>query len=261
MTVKDILHPADQKAMEVMRRIPGFERVVTYFMTKCVEPQYKGENLGDTLSVTSENFPALHNALCTVCQKVGIPVPQLFVYNSPYINAYTYGVTEPFVALSSAAVNDLTPDELQCVIAHECGHILCKHTLYHTMLWELLWLGDGIGFITRSLFTPVILAMQYWSRKSELSADRCAAAVCGASAAQRTMLKLSCNLPYSDSLRNQLLEQAKAYRDFENSSLWHKIQQNCRVAYDSHPQTCLRAYEIDLWHKSGRYRQLRNSFV
>lgn len=34
---------------------------------------------------------------------------------------------------------------------------------------------------------------------------------------------------------SQLVEQAKKYHRFVNESWWNRIQQNCRVAFNSHP--------------------------
>ena len=59
----------------------------------------------------------------------------------------------------------------------------------------------------------------------------------------------------------QFVRQAKEYHSLENGSLWNKIQQNCRVAFYSHPQMVNRAYEIDRWKGSYAYNQLRNALV
>ena len=55
----------------------------------------------------------------------------------------------------------------------------------------------------------------------------------------------------------QLVRQAKEYNDFEEQSLWDKIQQNCRMAFYSHPQMVNRAKEIDRWKNSFAYRTNR----
>ena len=57
---------------------------------------------------------------------------------------------------------------------------------------------------------------------------------------------------------SQLVEQAKEYHRFVNESWWNRIQQNCRVAFNSHPQMCERAWEIDRWKNSWQYKNLRS---
>ena len=148
-------------------------------------------------------------------------------------------------------------EELMCLMAHECGHILCKHTLYKSVV-DFIWeLGERMSLITYSLTGPIYLALQYWSRRSELSADRCATAVAGEKVFQRMITKLASGLTEIGDGSSQLVRQADEYHKHENRSWWNKIQQNCRIAFHSHPQMVNRAYEIDRWKKSPVYKRLR----
>jgi Zn-dependent protease with chaperone function len=174
------------------------------------------------------------------------------------MNAYTYGETNTFVALSSSLVEKLNIEEVSSIIAHECGHILCKHTLYNTLLRTIEELGLLLQVISYSTLGPILMAMQYWSRKSELAADRCSAVVVGERTFQTTMLKLTTGVSEIQGSPYQLVEQAREYHRFENDSWWNCIQQNCRIAFNSHPQMCERAYEIDRWKHSWQYRKLCN---
>jgi Zn-dependent protease with chaperone function len=144
-------------------------------------------------------------------------------------------------------------------MAHECGHILCHHTLYNTLLRTIEELGMLFKIISYSTLGPILMAMQYWSRKSELSADRCEAAIVGHEVYQRTLLKLTCGLSKIEGSPYQLVEQAREYHKMEHESWWDVIQQNCRIAFNSHPQSCERAWEIDRWKNSWQYRRLRES--
>ena len=201
------------------------------------EQVFRGENMGFMVRVNSQNFPELYQAFKGVVKRVDVREPELYIYNDPVMNAYTYGETNTFVAVSNSLIEKMTIDEVRCILAHECGHILCQHTLYNTLLRTIEELG---------------------SRKSELTADRCAAAVVGERTFQTAMLKLTCGMSTIQGSPYQLVEQAREYRRFENDSWWNRIQQNCRVAFNSHPQMCERAYEIDRWKDSWQYRRLRN---
>jgi Zn-dependent protease with chaperone function len=143
-------------------------------------------------------------------------------------------------------------------MAHECGHILCKHVLYNSVVEIIQDFGDDFGVIPFALTGPIYLVLQYWSRRSEFSADRCAAATMGEKVFQRMTLKMVSGLQDTGNDYYQFVRQAKEYHSLENSSLWNKIQQNCRVAFYSHPQMVNRAYEIDRWKGSYSYNQLRS---
>lgn len=116
------------------------------------ERQLRGENLGNMLRVNGRNYPILYQDFKNVVGKVGIPEPELYIYNSPEMNAYTYGNTCVFIALSSGLIEHLDREELLSVIGHECGHILCKHVLYKSMLHTLEEAGFWFDLICQSLF-------------------------------------------------------------------------------------------------------------
>ncbi len=256
MKSEDIMHPEDAKALQVLKRMKGFDEFIRITMEYGYELNFRGENLGSMLKVNANNFPALYAAFRRVVKKVGIKEPELFIYNDPVMNAYTYGETKTFIALSSSIIERLTIDELSSIIAHECGHILCRHTLYNTLLRTIEELGYWTRMISYAAMGPILMAMQYWSRKSEFSADRCAAAVVGEKTFQMAMLKLASGMKEIEGDPYQLVNQAREYHSLENDSFWDKIQQNCRIAFYSHPQMCNRAWEIDRWKHSYNYRKL-----
>lgn len=60
---------------------------------------------------------------------LGMRAPELYLRQSPVPNAYTLAVQgrRPFVVVHSALAELLNPAELQAVLAHELGHLLCDH--------------------------------------------------------------------------------------------------------------------------------------
>ena len=259
MEAKDIMHPEDAKVLQMLKKLKGFDDLIRWMMENGYERTFRGENLGFMLKASERNFPEINLLFKSVVKQVGIKMPELYIYNDPVMNAYTYGETNTFIALSSSIVERLNIDELRCIIAHECGHILCQHTLYNTLLRTIHELGYWLELLSYATLGPVLMAMQYWSRKSELSADRCAAAVVGERTFQMAMLKLTCGMTEIKGSPYQLVEQAREYHRLEKSSWIDRIQQNCRVAFYTHPQMVNRAWEIDRWKNSWQYRKLRST--
>lgn len=258
MRAEEIMHPGDVKAVKVIRKLKGFDLVASIAMRYGYEKLYHGENLGELIKVTDENFPEVALALHDVVAKVEIKEPCLFIYNSPQMNAYTFGNEDPFIAVSSSLVEKMNPQELRCIFAHECGHILCQHSLYLTILYILEEAGDLFGLLSDTVFLPCLIALRYWNRSSELSADRCAATVVGEDTFQRTMLKLASGLAKVDGDLFQLVRQAEEYEKYSGESLWDRIQQAGRIAFNTHPQMCERALEAHRWCKSWQFRQLHD---
>lgn len=256
ITAKMIMHPEDSKALQVLKSIPFVDSICRKVLKWSDESMCKGDNISSYILITKDNMPEIYALFRDVVDRVGIPEPELYVYNDPFMNAYTFGETHPFVAISSSCIEKMADDELQAIMAHECGHILCQHVLYNSVA-NLLWvLGDRVGKFGMMLNGPIYMALHYWSRRSEFSADRCAAAVVGEDAFQRSMMKLSCGLSHLPCNTRQLVQQGKEYRRMEEESLFNMIRFNSDVSWHSHPRLCLRAFEIDRWKNSYTYKSL-----
>ena len=258
MKPTDIMHPEDAKAISVLKKIPLIDSICREVLEFAEENIYRGENLAMMMRVTPTCMPDLFSDMSVVVSKVGIEMPDLYVYNDPVMNAFTFGEAKPFVCVSSSVIEKMTREEVKAILAHECGHILCKHVLYNSVVHTLEDIGHDLGAIHYSLTGPMYLALCYWSRRSEFSADRCAAAVVGEKVFQSSMLKLTSGLANIGTDPYQLVRQAKEYHAHERKSIWSRIQQNCRMAFYSHPQMVNRAYEIDRWKNSYNYQLLRN---
>ncbi len=80
----------------------------------------------------------------------GIPVPAVYVLrNEPTINAFAAGFTGPtsVVAVTQGALDYLTRDELQGVVAHEFSHILHQDTRLNMKLIGVLFGLEMIALI------------------------------------------------------------------------------------------------------------------
>ena len=55
------------------------------------------------------------------------------------------GTNNPFIVLNSGLVDLLDAEELRAVIGHELGHILSGHSVYRTMLYNLILLAARIA--------------------------------------------------------------------------------------------------------------------
>lgn len=259
MKATDIMHPEDQKAISALKKIPFIDEICRTTLELAHERIYRGENLAMMVKVDMNYMPELYMDLKAVTKTVGIKTPELFVYNDPVMNAFTFGETNPFICVSSSLIEKMNREERKAVLAHECGHILCQHVLYNSVVEALRMISEKFGIIGSTMTGPAKLALLYWSRRSEFSADRCAATVVGERVFQTSMLKLALGLSDAGNDPYRLVRQAKEYHQYEQRSTWDYIQQNCRMAFYSHPQYVNRAYEIERWKNSYSYKRLRQS--
>ena len=118
-------------------------------------------------------------------------------------------------------------------------------------------MGHLFKLISKTLTLPIYLAMTYWSRQSELSADRCAAVVVGNECYQGVLVKLASGRKGKAGHTNTLIEQGKEYEAHKRASWWNRLQQEVRCAANTHPDLCVRAMELDRWCHSVRYEELK----
>lgn len=254
------LHESDKAAMEALQAIPGFAQVMKAFMKAWNEQLFKIENMSTNIKLGENQMSKYYNMLPPICEKLGIEVPELYLSLDVNPNAYTYGDTKPFIVITSGLL-ELMPDELiPCVLAHECGHIACHHTLYRTMgsfvLNSAYAFVSGLGNIA---MYPIQVAFAYWMRCSEFSADR-AAAICLGSADKlvETTFRLAGytkNIQADVSLE-AFMEQAEEYKSLIDNNLLNKAMEFMMFQNNSHPLNAVRAYEINEWVKKDIFRDI-----
>lgn len=251
------LHDSDKTAMAALKAIPGFSQVMKAFMKIWNEQQFKIINMSTNLRLGHNQMAKYYDMLSPICEKLGIEVPELYVKLDVNPNAYTYGDSNPFIVVTSGLF-ETVPDELiPTVLAHECGHIACHHTLYTTMGSVILSGASnfisGLGSIA---LYPIQLAFAYWMRCSEFSADR-AAMICDGCA--DNTIEMCMRFAgwdkdiMADANVDLFMEQAKEYREFVNNSAWNKTLEFVLFQNNNHPINAVRAYEAREWEKCERF--------
>ena len=189
--------------------------------------------------------------------------PELYISQTPFVNAGALGVDEPFVLINSAALDVLEPEELETVLAHEVGHIASDHVLYRTVFTLLLLLAQRQLPIAGLAIGAVILAMAEWVRKSELSSDR--AGLLGTQnpeASMSALMKLAGGSHHhgEDLELSEFLKQAEEYEDDE--SLADAVFKVMNLLGSTHPFHVLRVGELRRWIREGHYdRIIRGEYI
>jgi Zn-dependent protease with chaperone function len=259
---KYYLHKSDKAALKALKSIPGFSKVTKAFMNMLYEKQWRIMNMSSNVRINEHQLSKYYDMLPPICEKLGIEIPEIYIDIDPYPNSYTYGDTKPFIVITSGLLETI-PDELvPTVLAHECGHIACRHTLYTTM-------GDFI--LNASSFAlsrlpfgslislPLQVAFYYWMRCSEYSADRAAAIVDGDG---EKMAEVCMRLAGYDkdinfeANKDEFMKQAIEYREMIKDSKWNKTLEFMYMLDKSHPLTAIRALEVTEWSNSDTFKKI-----
>jgi Zn-dependent protease with chaperone function len=248
-------HPADRGALTALRELRGFDDVVKAFFGMWNERGFRLAYLAAAVRVDHRQYPRVYQRFTEAATTLDVPdLPELYVMQSPWLNAQAIGLERPFVVVNTGAVGQLDDDELRCLLGHELGHVRSGHAVYKTILmilsrWaaSLSWLPVGAIALR-----GIIAAMMEWWRKAELSADR-AGLLAGQdpAASLRLLMKMAGGGDLTQIDTTAFLEQAAEYDgggDLRDSLLKLRM-----TAWSSHPVPVARASDLRRWIDSGEY--------
>jgi Zn-dependent protease with chaperone function len=255
-------HTADRAALNTMRSIPGFDEVVRkvygFFGERGVRLLFQA----NAVRVGPTQFPKVHAAFSDVCATMDWePRPELFVSQSPFVNAGAFGMDRPFIVINSSALSLLDDEEVHNLLGHELGHVISGHSLYRTIMVIILTFGlRNLPFLAGIALLPIQFALLEWYRKSELSSDR-AGLLAGQDpiAGMRMFMKMAGGGRLEDMDLNAFMVQAKEYE--EGGDAADAIAKVINTLGMTHPFHTLRAAELQRWVEAGHYdRILRGEY-
>jgi Zn-dependent protease with chaperone function len=262
MLASEFTHPDDAAALKTLESIPILPTVVKKVMNLGIEQMTYGTNMASKILLSPTQLPQLYNILPPICRRLDIREPSFFLEMDPFPNAYAFGDTYTAITITSGLVEMLTEEELTAVVAHECGHILCRHMLYHTLaavLVDAMMQSEILGMLA----APVKYALLYWNRKSELSCDRVSTFICSPETTIRVMSRLSGG-PKSitaDINLAELSRQADKYDAICKDGAWNKTLQTLAVLGNDHPFVSVRVRETLRWIETDQYKELLRKYL
>ncbi|MET0268900.1 MAG: zinc metalloprotease HtpX [Sphingomonas sp.] len=156
----------------------------------------------DAREVDARNCPELVGLVRELATRAGLPMPRVYVIDSPHPNAFATGrnPANAAVAVTTGLLAILDRDEIAGVMAHELGHVRNRDTLIMTMTATIagaismlanfgLFFGHGDGERPQSMLAglaavflaPVaaLIVQMAISRTREYGADRAGAEISG----------------------------------------------------------------------------------
>ena len=263
---KQFIHPKDVEAQKALEAIPAFKSLTKEYISIISEKRILIQNMSGGIKLGYNQLPEIYNLLPPICDKLGIDIPELYLELNRNPNAYTVGDSEVVIVLTSGLIETCSIPEIQVVIAHECGHILCHHVLYKTMAKTIMQFGIGLfnGLIGKTINYTIQAALAYWDRCSELSADRVAAYFIGSSdLVSDVMMRLAGgtkNLGFSLN-KEEFLKQANDYKELIESSKVNKAFEIGMYSLIDHPLLAYRAFEVTSWCNSDEFYNIDPTIV
>jgi Zn-dependent protease with chaperone function len=251
-------HPADRAALNALRNIPGFDEVVRKIAGFFGERGVRQLFLANAVRIGPRQRPKLNALYTEVLETFDWPKrPQLYVTQTPFLNAGAVGFDDPFIVMNSGTLAALDREEQRFILAHEMGHIMSGHTTYRTIAIILITFGiNNLPFLAGMAMLPFQLALLEWYRKSELSCDRAGLlGVQDLNIAMETFLKMAGGRDKDDeSNLDEFMQQAAEYET--GGGAFDTVLKMLNTAFREHPFNTVRASELLKWQRSGEYEQI-----
>jgi len=207
----------------------------------------KNQYLGTTVRVSERQFPRIHAVAKHCAERLDVPIPTVYVQNSPFLNAYTFGTQDDsFIVVHSALIDHFTEAELTFVIGHETGHIQNQHVVYGTLLHVL---RTTASLLLRWISPPIEVALLAWYRRAEITCDRAGLLCCGdVSVATKSFLKMATG-------------SQKLYAELDVEAYLSQLEEGRRglgrftEAFASHPYLPKRVSALRLFTQSALCRE------
>jgi Zn-dependent protease with chaperone function len=248
-------HPADRTALVALRKLPGVDTAVKKFQGMFSDRVIRMEHLGTSVRTSERQFGRMHAMLRDAAGVLDLErVPEMYVRQTPVVNALTMGMNEPFIVLNTGLVDLMSPDELRFVLGHELGHAMSGHSLYRTIAVHLIALGSmaasvplgGIGLHV------ILAALGEWMRKSELSCDRAGLLVTqDRDTCLRALMKLAGGAHLEEMNVDEFLLQAAEFAQV--GDVRDTVVRVMLTRDQTHPLAVVRVAELDGWARGSQY--------
>ena len=257
-------HPADRAATAALQKVPYLDEVVRKLIALGYERALRAASLGSAVKLGQEQLPSiwvLHRQVFNTLDME--PVPDLYLTQYPFANAFTIGSGKPIVLLNSELVRILDEEGRRVVLAHEAAHIHSDHVMYRTALLILLRLGGAVRLpILAGLpLLAIQLALLEWSRAAELSCDRAAALVTrDPQAVCRALMVLAAGEAAEDLNLDAFIAQGMEYS--ESGSGVERLTRMLQQLQVTHPMPVRRVRLLLDWVREGDYdRMVRGDYL
>jgi Zn-dependent protease with chaperone function len=256
-------HPLDVSATESLSKIPLLPTVLNWLNARSFEQIIRQRNLENTIRLGKNQGGSIYEAFEYACHILDIKqVPELFIQNQPFFNAYATGTERHSIVLTSSLIDALDEDEILAVIGHELGHIKCEHMLYKNVSYLLALFGmelirELIPGVGQAAGMAIGYAFTHWARKAELSCDRAALLVSQDinTVTNLIMLMAAGSRKLIPELNLEaVLEQAEDLQEMENTLIGKLVL--VQELNDTHPVPIRRCVEISKWATSGQYQRI-----
>lgn len=254
-------HPFDQKATSTFQKLPLLPELLKKISELRFEEKLRAEHMHNSVQVGRCQLPSVWRMVHEVAERLSIAPPRTYITRKGGPNAFVFGKSTPSIVLTSGLIDLMSDRELEGIIAHEMGHILCQHLLYmdvgHAVTSQAGSLFQKVPGLQLGFQLGVASAFFAWFRAAEYSADRAGLLILENPDPLAMALSRLAGLPrrFEEEFDLRVFaEQVKNYS--EEATLWSKIMTLGMDSFLTHPEPAKRVLALLEWADSDEYRAI-----
>lgn len=258
-----VMHAEDRQAIKALEALPALSAVCKFIQEKAFEKYARAELIGESIRLGKKQLPKIYGLLEEVCERLRMQaIPDFYLRMDRSPQAQTIGEKEPLIAITSGLFEIMPEEDIKTILAHECGHIIFKHTRY-TLATNIILAGANstLGKMANLAAFGGLAAFEQcifrWRRMSELSADRVSMLFAGnVSAAVRVELMLAGglrNLPEEINIEEYVRQSEDFARIFKPDNVEGWIA-NLSLMNMDHPYASSRCIEMSAFAKTSVFK-------
>ena len=86
------IHSADKKALEALKKIPLLDTICSKILPIWEDAKRNIINMSRCIHITEKQIPKIYFMVKSICNKIGIEMPEIYLKLDRSINASVYGV-------------------------------------------------------------------------------------------------------------------------------------------------------------------------
>ena len=227
--------------------LSGFFVIFAVGMAYYAGAAHQRELLEHAQVITPQNRPPLAQIIRESAERLQVEPLQVFLVRSRALNAYTFGLSSPkAIVLHDSLFQVMDREELQFIIGHEMGHVHLGHT----------WLNSLVGGMagipaSGSATLLLVLALRWWNRACEYSADRAGLLACSQpQKAISALIKLEAG---AHANRPEAIREALERIEAQDDDLGNNLSEMLAT----HPMIIKRIEQLRDYIRSSQYQQLQ----
>lgn len=136
--------------------------------------------LKNAVEVGPNQYSGLYKQVGLCSMILHITPPRTFVIADPILDARIINPESPILIITSGLLETFSPEEIQFIIGHQLGHVMCEHVLPKTVAVSIIdtlkrYLPEKIATIA---VPASCIALLKWTKDAEISADRAGLICC-----------------------------------------------------------------------------------